>query len=216
MKKIISVTLICLLIVSTMAIGVVADSKSNKSTLDEKVISNSLANGYKKVTSIESLFEFRSEQYLDGELVKSEIEKVSGEYFTKELTSNTKKTKKDICPTVALYYKEFECVKLGGDKMDLLWLTGVKVGEDSITAMVKWIETWLVEQYGNKISWESSAPPIITYDNLSYWVTVGYTLWTTSYDVSDSQIKHMGKVESLKGGAKSFTHVLSAVSVQSP
>lgn len=195
MKKIIACLLILVLALSSL---VYADGSNS--------IEKNLK-GYEKGYSSDALFNTTSNLYIDGVLVSSENKEVKGEYYFKVIESGKRMQAQEQDEFIiygTVYYQIFACENIMQDYKQL-WVGPLSVGSDNIINCVTWNETWLVDQFGNKLSLESKTAPGIDSAYVEYNSIPGFTIWST-FTFNSSRSLSTGKIDSIYGGTTSYIH----------
>lgn len=204
------------LLIATLLLGISVNADSN-------VIKSHDLSKYDLVKSDKVLFQLVSELYIDGNLESSESIDFNGDYYTKKISSkqlsakdlkekgfisDIKNAKSEVIPTFAIYEETFDCTSdaiISQKSIKCLLTTGA--GVSKTTYFCDWTETWLVDEFGNKLSLESSTSPQIYAAENSYWCLPTFTMTRDSWTVSPTIATATGSVESIDfGGTVSYVH----------
>lgn len=193
MKKLTVFLAIMVLLTCTFAY---ADTNNFKQLID--------AENFKIVKNDKTLFQLKSEMYEDGILTSEKVISVSGNYYTKKI-----RTGKEVINGITYYYENDINYTSETDGQILYFIGDIPVGTDTIDLYIKWIDTWLVDEYGNRIELVSSSDPTIETASNSYTVSVGFTLWRDAFTYNSESAASSGKIDSIYGGTVSYNHYVS-------
>lgn len=190
---------LALILVLTLVLGVSVSA-------DTMAVKPSDLSGYTYVKSDEALFQVISELYIDGKLESKTTKDYKGNYYAKEISSKTV-SDTDASPMGVITYKDFKCYSdVIEDAKALKWNT-LGVGVSTTTYFCQWIETWEVDQFGNKLTLvDRKAPTILEADN-EYSCIPGYTITRTQWGYTSTKATAAGYTEKVSaGGTTSYTH----------
>ncbi|MGE5633152.1 MAG: hypothetical protein ACM3TR_18960 [Caulobacteraceae bacterium] len=194
MKRFLALMLVLTLI---LGVSVSADTISVKS----KDLS-----GYEQIKSDDVLFQVVSELYIDGKLESKTTEDYKGNYYAKEISSKTV-SGTDASPMGEITYKDFKCYSDEIEDAKALKCGTAGVGVSTTTYFCQWIETWEVDQFGNKITLVERDAPTILEANNEYSCIPGFTVTRTQWGYTSTKATAAGYVEITGGGGTtSYTH----------
>lgn len=120
----------------------------------------------------------------------------------------------DIGIRSVLDYQTFE---MSGHKFDRMTLYAldiygdrVPVGTHDIDIWYEWEETWLVDEFGNKLELYDKTPKLITDAIRDYHCIPGWTIWETDWDegIGTNKARGVGNVSGSTTGTEAFTHTV--------